>query len=178
MEAGGEVVIRIDLGTIFFCVAVARDDTIEIIANDQGNHTTPSFVAFSSDSSDRLIGEGAKNQATLNPRRTFFDVKRLIGAVITILTYFNDSQRQATKDSANIAGLSVLRIINEPIAGALAYALNVLATGGDTHLGGGDVDHAVMKYFIKLTTKKYNKDVSGDGCWKVNHVRSRIFMST
>ncbi|CAN1139884.1 Heat shock 70 kDa protein BIP2 [Linum perenne] len=79
MEAGGEVVIRIDLGTIFFCVAVARDDTIEIIANDQGNHTTPSFVAFSSDSSDRLIGEGAKNQATLNPRRTFFDVKRLIG---------------------------------------------------------------------------------------------------
>ncbi|CAN1305654.1 Luminal-binding protein [Linum perenne] len=222
---------------------------IEIIANDQGNRTTPSVVAFSEDSSERLIGEAAKNQATLNPLRTIFDIKRLIGkkfhdpevqsdlkylpypvvdtegkphvkggeaktfsaeeisamvlakmkdtaesfflkpvtgAVVTVPAYFNEAQRQATKDAGKIAGLNVKRIINEPTAGALAYGLgddcdkkrkvlvydlgggtfdvsileiendvfNVLATGGDTHLGGGDFDQRIKK--------KYNKDVSGN----------------
>ncbi|CAI0470419.1 unnamed protein product [Linum tenue] len=263
-------VIGIDLGTTFSCVAVARDDKIEIIANDQGNRITPSFVAFSAANSERLIGEGARNQAALNPRRTIFDAKRLIGkkfddpevqhdlkylpypvvnrdgkpyveievkaaaggggggevrafspeeisamilgkmketaeaylgkpvsgAVVTVPAYFNDAQRKATKDAGTIAGLNVLRIINEPTAGALAYGLShrmgnkkrkilvydlgggtfdvsvleiedgvfeVLATGGDTHLGGGDFDQRIMEYFIKLIKRKHGKDVSGDG---------------
>ncbi|CAN1309114.1 Luminal-binding protein 2 [Linum perenne] len=228
----GEAVIGIDLGTTYSCVAVARDGTIEIIANDQGNRTTPSFVAFDQNV-DRLIGEAAKNQSTLNPTRTFFDVKRLIGkphvkvnddevfsveeisamvlgkmketaeaylgkpvarAVVTVPAYFNDAQRQATKDAGEIAGLEVERIINEPTAGAIAYGwkgewndkrkilvydlgggtfdvsileieadgFKVLATGGDTHLGGGDFDQRVMKYFIEVIKRKYKKDVSGD----------------
>ncbi|CAN1157285.1 Heat shock 70 kDa protein BIP2 [Linum perenne] len=238
----GEAVIGIDLGTTYSCVAVARDGTIEIIANDQGNRTTPSFVAFDQNV-DRLIGEAAKNQSTLNPTRTFFDVKRLIGkkfddpevqndinylpypvvnkngkphvkvnddevfsveeisamvlgkmketaeaylgkpvarAVVTVPAYFNDAQRQATKDAGEIAGLEVERIINEPTAGAIAYGwkesytkgedrgvglslgITVLATGGDTHLGGGDFDQRVMKYFIEVIKRKYKKDVSGD----------------
>ncbi|CAL1352405.1 unnamed protein product [Linum trigynum] len=257
-------VIGIDLGTTFSCVAVARDGKIEIIANDQGNRITPSVVAFTtSPDSERLIGEGAKNQAALNPRRTIFDAKRLIGkkfddpevqsdlkylpypvvknrdgkpcveiegnkinsftpeeisamvlgkmketaesylgnpvsgAVVTVPAYFNDAQRKATKDAGTIAGLNVLRIINEPNAAALAYGLNnrarfrkkkrnvlvydlgggtfdvsvmqiedgvfeVLAIGGDTHLGGGDFDNRVMEYFIKLIKRKYDKDVGGN----------------
>ncbi|CAI0374903.1 unnamed protein product [Linum tenue] len=226
-------VIGIDLGTTFSCVAVARDGKIEIIANDQGNRITPSVVAFTtSPDSERLIGEGAKNQAALNPRRTIFDAKRLIGkkfddpevqtnsftpeeisamvlgkmketaesylgnpvsgAVVTVPAYFNDAQRKATKDAGTIAGLNVLRIINEPNAAALAYGLNnrasrnvlvydlgggtfdvsvmqiedgvfeVLATGGDTHLGGGDFDQRVMEYFIKLIKRKHDKDVGGN----------------
>ncbi|CAL1392274.1 unnamed protein product [Linum trigynum] len=258
----GEV-IGIDLGTTFSCVAVARKGcNVEIIANDQGNRTTQSYIAFSpvSTGSERLIGEAAKNQATLNPRRTVFDVKRLIGkkfddpdvqkdlkylpypvvesdgrpcvemevngqlktftpeeisamvlvkmketaeaylgkqvkhAVVTVPAYFNDLQRQATKDAGTIAGLNVVRIINEPTAGALAYGLNqdsrrkrnilvydlgggtfdvsvlnidkdefrVLATGGDTHLGGGDFDQRVMKYFVDMIRRKFKKDVSED----------------
>ncbi|CAN1143566.1 Luminal-binding protein [Linum perenne] len=208
----GEVVIGIDLGTTFSCVAVERNGMIEIIANDQGNRTTPSVVAFSEDSSERLIGEAAKNQATLNPLRTIFDIKRLIGKkfhdpeVQSDLKYLPypvvdtegkphvKAQRQATKDAGKIAGLNVKRIINEPTAGALAYGLgddcdkkrkvlvydlgggtfdvsileiendvfNVLATGGDTHLGGGDFDQRVMEHFLQLIKKKYNKDVSGN----------------
>ncbi|CAN1305655.1 Heat shock 70 kDa protein BIP2 [Linum perenne] len=122
---------------------------IEIIANDQGNRTTPSVVAFSEDSSERLIGEAAKNQATLNPLRTIFDIKRLIGAVVTVPAYFNEAQRQATKDAGKIAGLNVKRIINEPTAGALAYGLGDDSTGGDTHLGGGDFDQRVMEHFLQ-----------------------------
>ncbi|CAN1730020.1 Heat shock 70 kDa protein BIP2 [Linum perenne] len=263
------VVIGIDLGTTFSCVAVAVNGDIEIIANDQGNRTTPSSVAFSSFNSERLIGEAAKNQATLNPRRTVFDVKRLIGkkfddpeiqkdlkylpytvvnrdgkayveleiktggevkafspeeisamvlgkmketaesylgipvsrAVVTVPAYFNDAQRQATKDAGTIAGLDVVRIINEPTAAALAYGFKkqnqlkrkrtskskilvydlgggtfdvsvlevdgqefqVLATGGDTHLGGGDFDQRLMEHFIELIKRKYKgKDISGD----------------
>ncbi|CAN1812989.1 Luminal-binding protein [Linum perenne] len=261
-KVSGEV-IGIDLGTTFSCVAVARNGIIEIIANDQGNRTTPSSVAFSAADSERLIGDSAKNQAALNPFRTIFDVKRLIGknfedeevqrdmrylpypvvnrdgkpyvevdvkgkgkksfspeeisamvltkmketselflgkpvvnAVVTVPAYFNDAQRKATKDAGTIAGLNVIRIINEPTAGALAYGLRnhnnmvskkkilvydlgggtfdvsvlevendlfeVLATGGDTHLGGGDFDQRVMDYFINLIKRKYQVDISGE----------------
>uniref|UniRef100_A0A2N9J8Y3 Uncharacterized protein n=1 Tax=Fagus sylvatica TaxID=28930 RepID=A0A2N9J8Y3_FAGSY len=223
-------VIGIDLGTTYSCVGVYKNGHVEIIANDQGNRITPSWVAFTD--TERLIGEAAKNQAALNAERTIFDVKRLIGtevkvkgevkvfspeeisamilgkmketaeaylgkkikdAVVTVPAYFNDAQRQATKDAGVIAGLNVARIINEPTAAAIAYGLDkkgmeknilvydlgggtfdvsiltidngvfeVLATSGDTHLGGEDFDHRVMDYFIKLIKKKYNKDISKD----------------
>ncbi|KAL9237438.1 hypothetical protein vseg_011985 [Gypsophila vaccaria] len=251
-------VIGIDLGTTYSCVGVYKDGKVEIIANDQGNRITPSWVAFTD--SERLIGEAAKNQAAANAERTIFDVKRLIGrnfidkevqrdmklvpykivnkdgkpyiqvkiqegeskvfspeeisamiltrmketaevflgktikdAVVTVPAYFNDAQRQATKDAGVIAGLNVARIINEPTAAAIAYGLDkkggeknilvfdlgggtfdvsiltidngvfeVLATNGDTHLGGEDFDHRLMEYFIKLVKKKHNKDISKD----------------
>lgn len=187
--------IGIDLGTTYSCVAVWMNDRVEIISNDQGNRTTPSWVAFSADG-DRLIGEAAKNQVTMNPENTIFDAKRLIGrsfddvtvqsdlkhmsakvtpdgkmkpmfevsrkgeelklypeevsamvltkmkeiaesytgtkikkAVITVPAYFNDSQRQATKDAGVIAGLEVMRIINEPTAAAIAYGLDKMGGG-------------------------------------------------
>jgi heat shock 70kDa protein 1/2/6/8 len=203
------VAIGIDLGTTYSCVGVWQNDRVEIIANDQGQRTTPSFVAFTS-SGERLVGDAAKNQAASNPTNTIFDAKRMIGkkfsdpllqadlkhfpfkvtadsndkplihatvngedkifrpeeisamvlgymkkvaedylgekvtdAVITVPAYFNDSQRQSTKDAGIIAGLNVLRIINEPTAGAIAYGLeknskkeqNVLIfdCGGGTH---------------------------------------------
>jgi heat shock protein 5 len=250
-------VIGIDLGTTYSCVGIFKKGKVEIIANDQGNRVTPSWVAFTEN--ERLIGEAAKNQATLNPENTIFDVKRLIGrnfndaevqrdmklmpykiinkggkpyvqvkvkgedkvfspeevsamiltkmketaeahigkkveyAVVTCPAYFNDAQRQATKDSGTIAGLNVLRIINEPTAAAIAYGLGdmgaeknilvfdlgggtfdvsvltiekgvfeVIATNGDTHLGGEDFDQRVMDYFLKLWQKKTNKDASKD----------------
>ncbi|KAL6517682.1 Luminal-binding protein [Orobanche minor] len=251
-----ETIIGIDLGTTYSCVGVYRQGKLEIIANDQGNRITPSWVAFTD--TERLIGEAAKNQATTNPDRTIFDVKRLIGrkfddqevqrdmkmlpykvvdrdgkpyievkiskdgeikvfspeeisamtlqkmketaeaylgkkitrAVVTVPAYFNDAQRQATKDAGTIAGLKVERIINEPTAAAIAYGLDkegekkvlvfdlgggtfdvsilsidngvfeVLSTSGDTHLGGEDFDHRVMNYFVKLIKKKHNIDIS------------------
>ena len=182
------VAIGIDLGTTYSCVGWWKDNRCEIIANDQGNRTTPSYVAFTE--SERLIGDGAKNQASMNPANTIYEAKRLIGrsfddptiqqdqktlsyeivekdkkpyikasyknkdkvfspeeisamilgqmksvaesyigeevsdAVITVPAYFNDSQRQATKDAGAIAGLNVLRIINEPTAAAIAYGLD------------------------------------------------------
>ena len=186
--------IGIDLGTTYSCVGVWQNDRVEIIANEHGNRTTPSYVAFTD--SDRLIGDAAKNQAAQNPKNTVFDAKRLIGrkiddsvvkadmkhwpfsvtadangkiqigvefkeeqksylpeeisamvltkmrqtaeaylgcdvkdAVITVPAYFNDSQRQATKDAGIIAGLNVLRIINEPTAAALAYGLDKKSSG-------------------------------------------------
>jgi heat shock protein 1/8 len=188
--------IGIDLGTTYSCVGVWQNDRVEIIANDQGNRTTPSYVAFTD--TERLVGDAAKNQAAANPLNTVFDAKRLIGrkftdpvvqadmkhwpfvvkegkgqkptievdwkgerkeflaeeisaavltkmkltaeaylgtevtdAVITVPAYFNDGQRQATKDAGIIAGLNVLRIINEPTAAALAYGL-------DRKLGSGE----------------------------------------
>lgn len=187
------VAIGIDLGTTFSCVGVWKNDTVEIIANDQGNRTTPSYVAFTD--TERLVGDAAKNQASLNPKNTIFDAKRIIGksfsdketknlckhwsfdvvdlngkpsfdveykserkrflpeeisamilskmkevaenyigepvkdAVITVPAYFNDSQRQATKDAGTIAGLNVLRIINEPTAAAVAYGLDKQSQG-------------------------------------------------
>jgi endoplasmic reticulum chaperone BiP len=250
--------IGIDLGTTYSCVGVYKNGRVEIIPNDQGNRITPSYVAWAD--GERLVGDAAKNQATLNPANTVFDVKRLIGrrftdktvqediklwpfeviskegrpyirvkvaegdvkqfapeeisamvlqkmkeiaeeylgkeiknAVVTVPAYFNDAQRQATKDAGTISGLSVRRIINEPTAAAIAYGLDkkggeknilvfdlgggtfdvtaltidngvfeVLATNGDTHLGGEDFDQRVMKYFMKEFQKKFNKDMSGD----------------
>jgi heat shock protein 5 len=249
-------VIGIDLGTTYSCVGIYKNGNVEIIPNDQGNRITPSYVAF--DDEERLIGEAAKNQATVNPSQTLFDVKRLIGrrykdsvvqkdkkllpyeivdketkpmirvnvkgkpkvlspeevssmvltkmketaenflgqevkhAVITVPAYFNDAQRQATKDAGAIAGLNVLRIVNEPTAAAIAYGLDkkiekniivydlgggtfdvslltidngvfeVMATAGDTHLGGEDFDQRVMQHFVKAFKKKHSKDLSTD----------------
>ncbi|KAG8343329.1 putative Hsp70 protein MreB Mbl protein [Trypanosoma vivax] len=180
--------VGIDLGTTYSCIGVFKNDQVEIIANDQGNRTTPSYVAFTD--TERLIGDAAKNQVAMNPVNTIFDAKRMIGrsyndpdlqsdmkhwpfkvlvsggkpviqveyqgeiktffpeeisamvlvkmkevaeafigetvtkAVITVPAYFNDSQRQATKDAGTIAGLEVLRIINEPTAAAIAYGMD------------------------------------------------------
>jgi len=279
-------IIGIDLGTTYSCVGIYRDGRVDIVPNDQGNRITPSYVAWEGE--ERMIGDAAKNQATVNPSNTVFDVKRLIGrtfddpvvqadmklwpftvtnkgnkpnievevkgerktfapeevsamvlsylkrtaetylgtdvknAVITVPAYFNDAQRQATKvrraarrscavapaaphrtlprpspppqDAGVISGMSVKRIINEPTAAAIAYGLDkkgkeqnilvfdlgggtfdvtaltidngvfeVLATNGDTHLGGEDFDQRVMQYFVKVFKKKYpGKDLSTD----------------
>ena len=246
-------VIGIDLGTTYSCVGLMQKGKVEIMVNDQGHRITPSYVAFTDD--ERLVGDAAKNQAAANPKRTVYDVKRMIGrkfsdkdvqgdmkhfpfdvvnvdgkpsvqvevggskkkftpeeisamilgkmkevaesylgekithAVVTVPAYFNDNQRQATKDAGTIAGLNVLRIVNEPTAAAIAYGLDktegerqiivydlgggtfdvsllsidrgvfeVLATAGDTHLGGEDFDQRVINYFAK----KYNKENSVD----------------
>jgi len=204
--------VGIDLGTTYSCVAVFRQDRVEIIANDQGNRTTPSYVAFND--TERLIGDAAKNQVAMNPYNTVFDAKRLIGrkfadeevqadmkhwpykiidkagkpviqveykgeekqftpeeissmvlvkmketaeaylggdvkdAVVTVPAYFNDSQRQATKDAGAIAGLNVLRIINEPTAAAIAYGLDKKSEGEKNvlifDLGGGTFDVSLL----------------------------------
>ncbi|KAL8210598.1 hypothetical protein R6Q57_005035 [Mikania cordata] len=274
--------IGIDLGTTYSCVAVWQHNRVEIIANDQGNRTTPSYVAFNE--TERLIGDAAKNQAAYNPTNTIFDVKRLIGrrasdkivqedmklwpfkvvvdrhdkpkiavtyknedkefaaeeissmvlakmkgiaeiflgtriekAVITVPAYFNDSQRQSTKDAATVAGLEVLCMIHEPTAAAIAYALdkragvdgkmNVLvfdlgggtfdvsiltvdnggaievkATGGDTHLGGEDFDNRMVNYFVNEFKRKHKLDISKNlkalGRLRVHCERAKRTIST
>lgn len=250
-----KIAIGIDLGTTYSCVGVWQNDKVEIIANDQGNRTTPSYVSFTDN--DILIGDGAKNVASSNATNTIYDIKRLIGrdyadpcvqsdksmvsykvadvggkpyvevdvnketkqyspeqissmiltkmkqtansflgtevtdAVITVPAYFNDSQRQATKDAGRIAGLNVLRIINEPTAAAIAYGLDkqnngemnilifdfgggthdvtllsmdegvfeVLATSGDSHLGGEDIDNKLVKHCVDDFKKKTKLDI-------------------
>lgn len=204
--------IGIDLGTTYSCVGVWQNDRVEIIANDQGNRTTPSYVAFTD--TERLIGDAAKNQVAMNPENTVFDAKRLIGrrfadvevqsdmkhfsftvvdrdtkphiqikymgdtktfspeeissmvllkmketaeaylgtkvtdAVVTVPAYFNDSQRQATKDAGSICGINVLRIINEPTAAAIAYGLDKRTSGEKNvlifDLGGGTFDVSLL----------------------------------
>ncbi|KAL6213289.1 hypothetical protein ACLB2K_012736 [Fragaria x ananassa] len=216
MAAKGEApAIGIDLGTTYSCVGVWQHDRIEIIPNDQGNRTTPSYVAFTD--TGRLIGDAAKNQVNSNPINTVFDVKRLIGrkfsdacvksdvklwpfkvrgvgdkptivinykneekqfaaeeissmvlskmreiaeaylgmtvndVVITVPAYFNNFQRQATKDASVIAGMNVMRILNEPTAAAIAYGLEkkTMTIGGNNvlifDLGGGTFDVSVLK---------------------------------
>merc|ERR1712093_749823 len=251
--------IGIDLGTTYSCVGVWQNDKVEIVANDQGLNTTPSYVAFTEQ--ERLIGDSAKQQTARNPKNTVFDAKRLIGrkfadskvqadmklwpfkvvsgpqdkplisvnymgeekkfqaeeissmvlvkmkeiaesylgkevkkAVVTVPAYFNDAQRQATKDAGTIAGLEVQRIINEPTAAAIAYGLEkadkseqnilifdlgggtfdvsllgldnglfeVMATAGDTHLGGEDFDNRLVNHFQQEFKRKHKKDLSSN----------------
>jgi heat shock 70kDa protein 1/2/6/8 len=213
MTTQQDVAIGIDLGTTYSCVGVWKNDKVEIIPNDQGLNTTPSYVAFTED--ERLIGDAAKNQTARNPLNTVFDAKRLIGrkfsdqsvqgdiklwpfkvesgdderpmicvkhkgeekkfkaeqissmvlikmkeiaeqylgkevksAVITVPAYFNDGQRQATKDAGAISGLNVLRIINEPTAAAIAYGLDKTSEGKKNilifDLGGGTFDVSLL----------------------------------
>jgi len=248
--------VGIDLGTTYSCVGVWRNDSVDIIANDMGERTTPSYVSFSD--TERLIVQAAKNQSARNPENTVFDAKRLIGrkfndpivqadcklwpfkvvkgsqerpvievtfknekrqffpeeissmvltkmketaeaslgtkvtdAVVTVPAYFNDSQRQATKDAGRIAELNVLRIINEPTAAAIAYGLDkqaeeernvlifdlgggtfdvslltiddgvfeVMATAGNTHLGGEDFDNKLVDYCTTEFKKKTKYDI-------------------
>jgi len=249
--------VGIDLGTTYSCVGVYKNGGVEILSNDIGERTTPSYVGFNDD--ERLVGMSAKKAGSRNPKNTVFDAKRLIGrkfndpvvqkdmehwpfkvtegsqgrpvisvtfkgerkeffaeeisamvlqkmkqtaeaslgrkvgkAVITVPAYFNDAQRQATKDAGHIAGLEVLRIINEPTAAAIAYGLDnaeeteeknvlifdlgggtfdvslltidegifqVLATAGDTHLGGEDFDNRLVEFCIQDFKKKNKLDI-------------------
>jgi len=251
MAASSEMAVGIDLGTTYSCVGVWKNNSVDIIANDMGERTTPSYVSFNE--TERLVGQAAKNQCARNPTNTVFDAKRLIGrkftdpvvkadmqlwpfkvtegsqgrpvievsfkgekrqffpeeissmvlakmkqtaesylgqdvtgAVITVPAYFNDSQRQATKDAGRIANLDVKRIINEPTAAAIAYGLDkahqeeqnvlifdlgggtfdvslltiddgvfeVMATAGDTHLGGEDFDNKLVMHCVDDFCKK------------------------
>ena len=247
-------IIGVDLGTTNSCVAVMEGGDPAVIANQEGNRTTPSMVAFT-DSGERIVGQVAKRQAVTNSENTVYAIKRLIGrkyaskevqqdipispykiteapnndaqitirdrnyspaeissmiltkmkqtaeeylgekiqdVVITVPAYFNDSQRQATKDAGKIAGLNVLRIINEPTAAALAYGLDkkkdekiavfdlgggtfdisileigdgvfeVKSTNGDTHLGGEDFDQALISYLVTEFKKDQGIDIRGD----------------
>ena len=247
-------IVGIDLGTTNSVVSVMEGGDAVVIPNAEGNRTTPSVVAFTKNG-ERLVGQTAKRQATINPENTFFSVKRFIGrnydetdveremapfkvakgsrgdvrigssqtgkeyapqeisamvlqklktdaeaylgepvtqAVITVPAYFNDSQRQATKDAGKIAGLEVLRIINEPTAAALAYGLDkkkdetilvfdlgggtfdvsvlevgdgvveVKSTNGDTHLGGDDYDQKIVNWLIDEFRKDQGIDLGKD----------------
>ncbi|OIW05490.1 hypothetical protein TanjilG_27620 [Lupinus angustifolius] len=141
--------IGIDLGTTYSCVAVWQEQhfRVEIIHNDQGNRTTPSCVAFSD--TQRLIGDAAKNHAAMNPTNTVFG-SPVKNAVVTVPAYFNDSQRRATRDAGKIAGLNIMRIINEPTAAALAYGLEKRTNCvGECNvfifnLGGGTFDVSIL----------------------------------
>tara|TARA_B100001540_G_scaffold317575_1_gene351342 strand:- start:1565 stop:3484 length:1920 start_codon:yes stop_codon:yes gene_type:complete len=253
-----EIAAGFDIGTTTSCAAIWKNDKVEIIPDmNTGSRIIPSYVGFTDD--EKLVGDPAKNQSTMNPKNTVYDAKRLIGrkfddpavqkdvklwsfnvtgdsnnkpqinvkhkgeeksfhpeeisamviqrlkettesylghelkkVVITVPAYFNDSQRQATKDAGTIAGLEVLRIINEPTSAAIAYGLDkndsdkekniivfdcgggthdvsiltldggifeVKATGGDTHLGGSDIDNIIVDYLCDDIKKKHKTDV-------------------
>ena len=224
-------VIGIDLGTTNSVVSVMEGGDPTVIANAEGNRTTPSIVAFAKNG-ERLVGETAKRQAVTNPERTIASIKRYMGsdhkveidgktytpqdisamilaklkadaesylgekvteAVITVPAYFSDAQKQATKDAGKIAGLDVKRIINEPTAASLAYGLDketgshkilvydlgggtfdvsilelgdgvfeVLATNGDTKLGGDDFDNAVLDFLAESFAKEHGVDLKKD----------------
>jgi molecular chaperone DnaK len=223
-------VIGIDLGTTNSCVAIMEGGQPVVIANAEGDRTTPSVVAYSKNN-ERLVGKVAKRQAVSNPDNTVSSIKSHMGekysvklggkeytppevsamilqklktdaeaylgetvtqAVITVPAYFNDSQRQATKDAGKIAGLEVLRIVNEPTAASLAYGLEnegfqkilvydlgggtfdvsildigegvfeVLSTNGDTHLGGDDFDKAIMNYLVSEFKREQGVDLAKD----------------
>ena len=197
-------VIGIDLGTTNSCVAVLENDQPVVITNAEGSRTTPSVVAFTKNG-ERLVGDAARRQAAVNVDRTFFSIKREMGSafrakidgkqytpVITVPAYFSDSQRQATKDAGKIAGLNVLRIINEPTSAALAYGLDhgepqkilvydlgggtfdvsvieigdnlieVLATAGDNHLGGDDFDARITEYLVSEFQRTERVDLRKD----------------
>ncbi len=230
-------VIGIDLGTTNSCVAVLEGGEPTVIANAEGNRTTPSVVGFAKNG-ERLVGETAKRQAITNPDRTIASIKRHMGenykvtidgkdytpqdisamiltklkndaeaylgekvteAVITVPAYFSDAQKQATKDAGRIAGLDVKRIVNEPTAASLAYGLDkeegehkiliydlgggtfdvsilelaegtfaVLATNGDTHLGGDDFDAALLNYLADTFARENGVDLRTD---KMAHQR-------
>jgi len=258
MSDSDNIAAGFDIGTTTSCAAIMRNDKVEIIPDHQtGSRIIPSYVSFTDE--EKLVGEPAKNQSTMNPKNTVYDAKRLIGrkfddpsvtadnklwsfkvtgdnnnkpqinvkfkgeekkfhpeeisamviqrlketteayighelkkVVITVPAYFNDSQRQATKDAGTIAGLEVLRIINEPTSAAIAYGLDkndsdkeiniivfdcgggthdvsvltldggifeVKATGGDTHLGGSDIDNVIVEYLCEDIKKKHKIDV-------------------
>ncbi|KAJ3925372.1 MAG: the 70-Kda heat shock cognate protein from rattus Norvegicus in post-Atp hydrolysis state [Lentinula lateritia] len=231
--------IGIDLGTTYSCVGVWQNDRVEIIANDQGNRTTPSYVAFTD--GERLIGDAAKNQVAMNSHNTVFDAKRLIGrkfddaevqadmkhfpftvfskegkpyieveyrgekkqfspeeissmvllkmketaeaflgttitnSVVTVPAYFNDSQRQATKDAGTISGMNKVSgernvLIFDLGRGTFDVSLltieegifEVKATAGDTHLGGEDFDNRLVNHFIQEFKRKNKKDLSSN----------------
>ena len=249
--------VGIDLGTTYSAVGIWQKGEVQIIPNEMGNRITPSVVAFTE--TERLVGDGAKNQLPQNPENTIYAIKRLIGrkfsdatvrsdskllsyklvgdkddkprvevqykgetktytseeisamvlqkmkeiaetylgttvknAVVTVPAYFNDAQRQSTKDAGTIAGLNIVRIINEPTAAAIAYGLNkaeeknilvfdlgggtfdvslltiddgffeVVATHGDTHLGGEDFDNNMMRHFVAMLKSKKGVDISKD----------------
>ena len=204
-------IIGIDLGTTNSCVSVLENNEVKVIANPEGNRTTPSVVSFKN--GEIIVGEAAKRQAVTNPD-TVMSVKRYMGtdhkenvngksytpqeisamilqnlkataeaylgetvtkAVITVPAYFNDAQRQATKDAGKIAGLDVERIINEPTAAALAFGLDkldqamaedgtfeVLATAGNNKLGGDDFDKKIMDYIVDEFKKENGIDLSND----------------
>ena len=223
-------VVGIDLGTTNSCVAVLEGDQPTVIPNSEGGRTTPSIVAITKNG-ERLVGEAARRQMTVNVDRTITSIKRAMGttyrkridgkdyspqeisaiilaklksdaesylggpvsdAVITVPAYFDDSQRQATKDAGRIAGLNVLRIINEPTSAALAYGLDngqaqkilvydlgggtfdvsvieigdsvieVLATAGDNHLGGDDFDERLLDHVIKTFKKETKVNLAKD----------------
>ena len=223
-------VIGIDLGTTNSCVAVMEGGKPVVIPNAEGGRTTPSVVAFAKNG-DRLVGDSARRQMTVNPRQTVTSIKRHMGsdyrimlegrrynpqelsafilmklkkdaesflgeevteAVITVPTYFNDAQRQATKDAGRIAGLHVQRIINEPTAAALAYGLDhgspqkilvydlgggtfdvsiieigdnlieVLSTAGDNHLGGDDFDQRIVDWVVRDFRRLHHYDLYKD----------------
>ncbi|MCL4162260.1 UNVERIFIED_CONTAM: hypothetical protein GTU68_028288, partial [Idotea baltica] len=136
-------------------------DKPRVIENSEGDRTTPSYVAFVDDG-EVLVGQPAKRQSVTNPANTLYAVKRLIGPVVTVPAYFNDAQRQATKDAGKIAGLDVKRIINEPTAAALAYGMDQKTANGDTFLGGEDFDNQIIQYLADEFKKDQNIDLKGD----------------